>query len=172
MKCLYLHGLESQPMKEKDDILCVNFEQVVSPKLNYRQPKIFSEICETVEKEKIEILVGSSFGGFMSFFLAQKYGLSAILFNPALAYYSTNPEIIDDFDVLEMKKVFVAIGEQDDVVLPQSTIDFLKNEDYRAEILHVEIVKDLGHRIPIDVFDNIITSAKNKFLDSRIPDSK
>ncbi len=164
-KCLYLHGLDSQPMREKDDILLANFEHLVSPKINYRRENIFSFLCAIVEEREIGCIVGSSFGGFMAYHLARKYALSVILFNPALAYYQTNPDIINEFDRVPMKKCFVAIGQEDDVVPPQSTLDYLKSSNHESTFFHVEIIEKLGHRIPLDVLENTIRDALNKFLD-------
>lgn len=93
---IYIHGFNSSPLSHKAQVMqryCEEFRpdiKVVVPQLpNYPQE---AALCLTTLMEQYQVdyqvgLVGSSLGGYFSAWLHQKYGVSAVLVNPAVKPY-------------------------------------------------------------------------------------
>ena len=63
IKTLYLHGLDSLPVSQKNEMMeKVGFE-VFAPKIDYRIEKnIYQNLRQKIIERKIEFLIGSSLG--------------------------------------------------------------------------------------------------------------
>jgi uncharacterized protein len=92
---LYLHGFTSGPQSAKAVALGERMaargmaDQFVCPQLP-ASPAAAIALAEDIIIEKVShgdtpCLVGSSLGGYYATFLAEKYGLKAVLVNPAVA---------------------------------------------------------------------------------------
>ena len=161
MNILYLHGLMSSNQSPKADWLRSKGCTVYSPKLNYKEDgkTIFNDLELLCEKEHIALIVGSSMGGHLAFHLGNKYDIPTLLFNPSLA-----PNEIDKPDVREVENDIVlhtvVIGKNDDVVIPQKTLNFLK--DRKVNFIHY--FEDNGHRTPLSLFQkhfSLLIETKN-----------
>ena len=153
MKLLYLYGLDSSLSEEKKQIL-EKFGTIVAPDIDYRSnPNIIQTLFEKYKNEKIDVIVGSSLGGFAGFYLSKLLQIPTLLFNPALPYRTS---VLQNIPVIEKEHshlLQIVIGKQDDVILAKDNIEFISklfplNCDFR---LHV--INDLGHGIPLDVFE-------------------
>ena len=92
MLIFYLHGFRSTP-RSKKALLLGDFIQKHEATLQFFCPALPASPAEAValierlltERSGLEIcLVGSSLGGFYATYLAERYGLRAILMNPAI----------------------------------------------------------------------------------------
>ena len=92
MLIIYLHGFRSTPRSTKA-VLLADFIEQHEPEIEFVCPALpvapgeAIELIERLltERENTEIcLVGSSLGGFYATYLAERYGLRAILLNPAI----------------------------------------------------------------------------------------
>ena len=93
MKILYLHGLESKLGQEKRAILEI-FGDVSAPDLDYfNNPEAIESILNTYEKEGIEVVIGSSMGGFAAYYVSTILKKPDLLFNPALRKRSVKQSI-------------------------------------------------------------------------------
>jgi len=149
-KILYLHGLDSYPKPEKVNILKTKGE-VVAPKLNYyafqNDITLFKELANSIKMEKIIHIVGSSFGGYMGFYLSEYCKIPAILFNPAIALKSIEVPVINDFN---NSSKYLILGIHDEVVIPANTIKFINENNYTK----TWIVKEkFGHQVPLNIFN-------------------
>ena len=89
--CLYIHGLDSSPLKEKLDILKASGMNVFALHIDYRNQKNSYDLLENfAKKNEINFIVGSSLGGYIGFWLAEQLGIPCLLLNPALAYRAAN----------------------------------------------------------------------------------
>src|SRR5690554_4666971 len=93
MNILYLHGLDSSLNDEKRAIL-EKYGKVYAPLIDYREDanRVVFLIDEFKDKD-IDVVIGSSMGGFAGYYIADALQRPALLFNPALAYRSVRQEI-------------------------------------------------------------------------------
>ena len=93
MKILYLHGLESKLSQEKRAVL-ERFGEVLAPHLDYyNNPETIESILNNYEKEGIDVVIGSSIGGFAAYYVSTVLKKPALLFNPALRKRSVEQSI-------------------------------------------------------------------------------
>lgn len=131
---------------------------VYNPKLNYKEggKTIFYDLERLSEQHPIDLIIGSSMGGHLGFHLGNKHDIPTLLFNPSLA-----PNEVDKPDVIEVENDSVlhtvVMGKNDDVVIPEKTLGFLKDK----KVNFVHYFEDNGHRTPIDIlkkyFLNLVT---------------
>ncbi|WP_457561378.1 YqiA/YcfP family alpha/beta fold hydrolase [Caminibacter sp.] len=84
---VYIHGFASCGNSNKTKMLKRYFQEVISPDLP-PSPKETLKLLERYIKADTT-LIGSSLGGFYAMYLAEKYGLKAVLINPSLKPYKT-----------------------------------------------------------------------------------
>ena len=81
-KILYLHGLDSHLHADREEVLA-RYGGIFAPVFDYKNnPELFTHLCE--EYQSIDVIIGSSAGGLIGYFLAQKLQKPCALFNPAL----------------------------------------------------------------------------------------
>ena len=151
---LYFHGLESQPGGLKVEYLNQNFDFVDAPAMDYRKKDLFEDWLEYVKTEKPDLIIGSSMGGYFAYALASHTGIPVLLFNPALHNRSFDVEGVYLGEFKPEGKVI--LGKKDDVIDPSITKAMLKDSN-----LEIEEIKEMEHRIPLDIFINEI---KNLFI--------
>ena len=151
---LYFHGLESQPGGLKVEYLNQNFDFVDAPAMDYRKKDLFEDWLEYVKTEKPDLIIGSSMGGYFAHALASHTGIPVLLFNPALHNRSFDVEGVYLGEFKPEGKVI--LGKKDDVIDPSITKAMLKDSN-----LEIEEIKEMEHRIPLDIFINEI---KNLFI--------
>ncbi|AYO56052.1 YqiA/YcfP family alpha/beta fold hydrolase [Acinetobacter wuhouensis] len=89
MNIIYLHGFKSSPLSIKGqqlDEYCRNHSSnnVYLPDLNQHPQMVLDQISQLIEELPDVGLVGSSLGGFYATQLVAKYGVPAVLINPAM----------------------------------------------------------------------------------------
>ena len=161
MKTLYIHGLDSSPKQEKTEIM-QQYSNVIALHLNYReQPDSFDILSDVIERESITHIIGSSLGGYLGFWLAEKYALPCLLFNPAIGMKSIELNI--KIDNGKCPNRLIVVGENDDTVLPKETLNFLQSHDSSYCKQRVVMCNDLAHQIDLGTFEEFVwTFFKNK----------
>ncbi|MDQ7084615.1 MAG: YqiA/YcfP family alpha/beta fold hydrolase [Sulfurovum sp.] len=96
---LYIHGFGSSGQGGKSSLFREYFKQhniaFIAPSLSYVPFLAMSTLEELIETYEGEItLMGSSLGGYYSIYLAEKYGLKAVLINPAVQSARTLNRVI------------------------------------------------------------------------------
>ncbi len=86
---LYIHGFKSCGLGNKSRALESYFGDVLAPDLPYAPSKAIKELENLIKTQEIDLLVGSSLGGYYATYLAQKYGIKAVLINPSTRPYET-----------------------------------------------------------------------------------
>lgn len=152
MKILYIHGLDSSPNLERMEWLSDRGHDVSALHLDYRnQPDSYELLMQEVESKQVEFIVGSSLGGRLGFWLSEEFGLSCLLFNPALALEIpglTDPSLKNP----GCKRRHIVLGAQDDVVNPEDTWHWLKQADRAGLTQRVGMFQHLGHQIDLDTY--------------------
>ncbi|RBP82432.1 hypothetical protein EBI01_08655 [Marinomonas rhizomae] len=98
---LYIHGFNSSEHSHKARVLVEAAQKiglsdsVISPRLSWQPAKAIKQLEAIIEVNQPQgiTLIGSSLGGFYAAYLAEKYGLKAILVNPAVQA----PVLLEDF---------------------------------------------------------------------------
>jgi len=84
---IYIHGFGSCANSNKTKILKKHFKDVIAldlPPSPIESIKLLSKYAKPGN-----LLIGSSLGGFYTIYLAEKFGLKAVLINPSLKPYKT-----------------------------------------------------------------------------------
>ncbi|SHI41751.1 hypothetical protein SAMN04487911_10211 [Arenibacter nanhaiticus] len=156
MNILYIHGLESTLSDAKRNLL-EKYGRVEAPLMDYKEHnQIFDTLYNTYKNADIDLVMGSSMGGFMGYYLARALKVPALLFNPALTYRSVVQEIPSKLEHCN-KYLQVILGSQDEVVNPMDTIAFLSQLSKDVP-LKIHLHHQLGHRIPEPVFKQEIAA--------------
>jgi len=151
-KVLYLHGLESKQGGEKVSYLAGKCF-VHAPEMDYTRKDIFPMLTFLVEYYKPDLIIGSSMGGYTAYILGALYDMPVIIFNPALHSRSFTPNYPDYVMNLAAQNVKVVLGEDDTVIDPRLTLEYLKEYGGgTSSLLNIEEVKGMGHKIPLDIF--------------------
>ena len=114
-KILYLHGFGSCGVSNKTTTIKAYFgkNNVLSPDLKASPLEAIAQIEQTVHNMQEYLLIGSSLGGFYATYLAEKYGLQAVLINPStqpwktLAPYVGIQKRFCDEQVFDFKKSYL-----------------------------------------------------------------
>ena len=89
MNIIYLHGFQSSALSIKAQQLkqYIGQQPVYTlhvPDLNLPPQQVLADLCHLIEQLHDVVLVGSSLGGFYATQLVAKYGMPAVLINPAM----------------------------------------------------------------------------------------
>jgi uncharacterized protein len=151
-KILYLHGLDSYPKPGKVQIL-KTIGEVVAPKLNYYGFKnditLFNELADSIKIEEVSHIVGSSFGGYMGFYLSEYCGIPAVLFNPAISFSSIEVPVKDVFN--NVAKTLI-LGINDEVIEASKTIKFINDNKYSNTRI---VQENISHQVPLEIFEKV-----------------
>jgi uncharacterized protein len=161
-KILYLHGLESLPVGDKNEFM-KEFGILHAPIVKYKEDKdFFSKLSNVIKDNNIDLVIGSSLGGYTAYHLGIMHEIPSITFNPALSLvetilgYSPLPNITDT----QKSERFILLGELDDVVHNHVVTDYLKlNNDDKAKVTYIP---NMGHRVPYEKFQMIGEIIQNK----------
>lgn len=153
INCLYIHGLDSSPLKEKLDILKTVGMVVFALHIDYRNQKnSYDLLLNFARKNQINFIIGSSLGGYLGFWLAEQLGLPCLLFNPALAYRSIDNVLVPPIGASYCPLRIMVLGKQDDVVLPNTTIEWLEAFPRSNTIEKIFECHWLAHGIDLSTF--------------------
>ena len=149
-KTLYIHGLDGFLSDEKHAVLS-KFTKVISPIIDYRaNPAAYFDLLTIAKEEEVDIIIGTSMGGYMAYHLSLHLDLPALLFNPALPFRSVGVDLPEQ-DKFRNTYLRVIIGGQDDIIDPIQNLTWLATHE-KGE-MDIRWRNTLGHRIPIDVFE-------------------
>jgi predicted esterase YcpF (UPF0227 family) len=162
LKIIYIHGLDSEPKPAKIDALREISQEVSALHIDYREnPDAFWVLQSYIQREGIEFLVGSSYGGMLAYYLAAELKLPALLFNPALHSMSLQPELPKNISTHE-KPLYVVLGANDQTIRPNFTLEFFrKNKIKNARIVTCH---HLAHKIDVQTFKEMSRWALFSFL--------
>ena len=154
MNLRYLHGLESKLSAEKRDII-ERYGTVMAPDLDYKSnPNMIEYLYNTYLNQKIDLIIGSSMGGFAGYYLAQLFNIPSMLYNPALPYRVTVEQIIpSQLSMYHPVSMRIVMGAKDTVIKAKDNLAFLAQHISDKTDYSLIVRKDLEHQIPIEVFE-------------------
>jgi esterase/lipase len=148
MKVAFFHGLDSEPITEKNYALRERFDDVYDPAMDYKNPQMFETVLKHLQENPVDLLIGSSMGGYFAYCLSTNLGTRTLLFNPAV--HSRPIEPVVSLGGLESNHLIV-LGNSDNIITPKETEEFFMN------VSGVNIIReDIGHTIPIEIFKKYI----------------
>jgi len=148
MKVSFLHGLDSAPVSEKTYALREKFDEVYDPAMDYKNPEMFNIVLKHLQENPVDLLIGSSMGGYFAYCLSTILGTRTLLFNPAV--HSRPLEPIVQLGGKESNHLIV-LGNTDTIITPKET------ELFFNDVSGVNIIReDIGHTVPIEVFKKYI----------------
>lgn len=154
MRVAFFHGLESKPISSKSEYLKDNMDFAYCPAMDYKNPKMFDIVLKEVTKNKVDLLIGSSMGGWFAYCLSTITGIPTLLLNPALHSRTYDPKV--KLGKLTPKQTLV-LGNNDTVITPKETEQWMK-DNYTSN--YVISHESNGHRTP----PNIMTKYLNPML--------
>ena len=144
---IYFHGLESSQGGIKVQFLDQEVDFLEAPAMDYTKEGIFEEWLDYVKNEEPDLLIGSSMGGYFAMALATHTGIPVLVFNPVI--HSRSIEIDGLGSGIEKLTGLVVLGKKDEIIDPGLTMSMLKGTQNNLDII---IEKEMGHRVPLDVF--------------------
>lgn len=149
MNILYLHGLDSRLNDQKRRVLETH-GVVFAPEIEYREDRNkMKRLISEFKNQTIEVVIGSSMGGFMGYHLADAFQVPALVFNPALAYRSIPQDIVSKDQSSNLKQI--VLGTHDETVDPTTTLKYLA-DNIGVTNYQIRIRQDLAHQIPLEIF--------------------
>lgn len=147
LRIAFFHGLESPSISDKSEFLTENFD-AWCPAMNYHNDhNIFKNTLAEVKRRNIDLLIGSSMGGWFAYCISTHTGIPTLLFNPALNQRSFSPktslgQISSDHTLI--------LGIYDNVIDCDGTEEWLESNDIEDYTIKYE---RMGHRTPIEIFE-------------------
>jgi predicted esterase len=165
MKILYLHGLESKLSAPKRIIL-ENFGSVIAPDINYyTNDEVFKMLRDLISKQAVNVVIGSSMGGFMGYYFANTFHSPALLFNPALPHRPVKQHIPELLPNDKKLPIYFALGGQDEVINANDTLRWLAANRLANNEIKMTIHSQMGHPIPLDVFESEVNAFFKELAD-------
>lgn len=152
MKVAFFHGLESAPRSFKNECLEEIFgvENVYAQAMDYRIPEQFDEVLYHLKHNPVDLLIGSSMGGWFALKLSTLLDTPTLLFNPATNNRSFDPTVYSGGD---MPSQLVVLGKNDKVVDPIETAYYMKEKFGKAAKI---VIENMEHRIPDEIFEKYV----------------
>ena len=153
MNILYLHGLQSKLSSEKLKIL-EQYGEVYAPDIDYSKNHVqYIEILQQFPKTEFNAIIGSSMGALNSYIISNWIGRPALLFNPPLFKHPWSTMHIKEKFTRGSASKQIILGDKDEVVNPEDTLNYIASGFCDDELV-IKIHPQLGHRIPLDVFES------------------
>lgn len=154
----FFHGLESPAISDKTEYLDKAFTDVYAPAMDYSKGGLFEEVLAEVKSRKIDLLTGSSMGGWFAYCISTLTGIPTILFNPAVHSRSMEPSVKRGGTRADH---VVVLGKADDVIDPQKTKNWFKTNGVGNFTYHME---SNGHRTPLGIFKKFLSVNENHVM--------
>ena len=153
MHILYIHGLESSTNCLKVQWLKSLGHTVHNPEIDYKDPEAFFKVKRIAKKHQIDLIIGSSMGGYFAHAIATSTNNDCILLNPAVHSRMFEPANVNYG--LCHPKITCVLGLNDVVINPEDTKKILQ---FEPRIKFIEY--NHGHRTPVGILEKVI----NKIL--------
>ena len=86
---LYIHGFASCGNSNKTKLLKEHFNDVLTPDLPIDPDEAISFLQKLIIDNEVELIIGSSLGGFYAAYLAEKFQIKTVLLNPSTQPFIT-----------------------------------------------------------------------------------
>ncbi len=157
MKAIWIHGMGGSPNQDKIALMEQYGWETHALHLDYvQEPLRFEILRDYCTKHHIDVLVGSSFGGFLAFWLSEELGLSCILLNPAVSIRGKSKNKPNSVTHLRSALCLVALGAKDELIDAQRTLLFIEQDKRADKIILTKVFDEEGHSFTIEAFREIL----------------
>ena len=162
-KVIFFHGLGGKPNETIKKVLEHFGYNVKFPHIDYYDEWDYDE-CKSLFEESIylakdcDLVIGLSLGGYLAYLVANHLGNDCILINPGIDRSKTKLEI-KEFDCpksMNNCNLEVFLGDKDDLIPNEYTINYLKDNNIKSKI---HIVKGMEHGFDLNEFIDILKSS-------------
>ena len=157
MKAIWMHGMGGSPNEEKISMMEKHGLTTHALHIDYsNEPKRFEILRDYCIEHNIELLIGSSFGGFLGFWLSEELGIPCLLLNPAVSLSGkkkTKPESVKQ---LKSTLCLVAVGDQDTQIDHDRTLKFMDKDRREGKTIITKVLTNEGHGFSMEAFQNIL----------------
>jgi len=157
MNIAYLHGLNSDPNIEKVSYLESVSDNVYAPFINHMNPTSYKNILKEIKSRNIDLIIGSSMGGWFAYNISTLTGIPTLQFNPGLQGRSVDPAVTSGNK--QANHIFV-FGKKDSIIDPVKTRSWIRDN---IKGKHTSYTESNGHRTPIDIFKKYTDIAVGRF---------
>lgn len=152
LNILYLHGLNGTLSDDKRAVLEKYF-LVDAPQIDYLSDNLTELVSELTRIPKFDAIIGNSMGGYLGYHIARQMALPSLLFNPAIAERSEEPNFIpEEIYGNHPNPMHIILGKNDEIVSPYSSLEAIMNDD-QNDIVMITLHRNLEHRIDIKTFE-------------------
>lgn len=149
MKILYLHGLNSHLQDDRRAVL-EPFGEITSPTFDYLEEKeLFQKLYS--DYQYVDVIIGSSLGGLLAYYLAQILEKPCLLFNPALPFREKLP-FSHSFNKNYEKYMRIVIGLQDEVIPPYDSLKCISEDITPKQNTEIHLINKMKHSYDISIF--------------------
>ena len=156
MKILYIHGFNGTPEGAKLDMLRHHYRnaEIIAPQHDSRAKNVFPLLDKVARNLDMtdDVILGSSLGGFWANFFSLRYGLAAVLVNPAVRpsqslkeldypQASEYHEFENQISATDVSPRIVLLAEDDEV------LNYRDAYEYYSPVCQVETSPTGGHRM-------------------------
>lgn len=156
-KLLYLHGYQGFTTPEKKEFLD-SIADAHYPLIDYDvdSKTVIKDLLDLIEKEKIEVLSGTSLGALVTYFLSRITQLPCLLLNPGVTRYDQVKSFVPKECELKesLAPTYMVGGKKDEVIPYEDQLAFYEqltgNNAYEKYFLTDE---NLEHRVTLEEFE-------------------
>lgn len=148
MVALYLHGYNSSPNPDKIAFLHDRGLATVAPPIDYHKPLVYQRLEALARALQPDLIIGSSMGAYLGFYMARVLNIPTLLFNPAFVNPDNFYPLVDKTGKHKPLQSMV-VGLNDDVINPRDAMFFVF-EIYGQHLFTVD--HTLGHQVPLHTF--------------------
>lgn len=146
---LIIHGYESSVYPSR--LLKLEDEfNLLTPAMDYEnESNLFTKTLNKIKGKKIDMIVGSSMGGYFGYYIAKLLNIPALLFNPAVVEATTDakrPEI--NKSGKSNPRMTIVSGNKDNIIIQKDLENWLKQNGKNYEF----VKENMGHQIPDDLY--------------------
>lgn len=157
MKAIWLHGMGGSPNQEKIKLMEEYGLKTHALHMDYNaEPLKFEILRDYCIEHKIELLVGSSYGGFLGFWLSEELGIPCLLLNPAVSLRGKK-RTMPNMTAFQSPLCLVAVGNQDDKIDHERTLLFMDKDRREGKKILTKVVENEGHGFSMQAFNTILT---------------
>jgi hypothetical protein len=164
MKILYLHGYKARPNHQRIGYLEELGHEVVAPYIKYdNEPNIMLELLE----DDYDMVIGSSLGAYMGFYISGYKSIPCVAFNPPLAkelMINIKTPTDWDYDGVTPKTMDIILGLKDTVVNPHDTLEWLTFESTLPKV-NIHMYAEMTHSIEMSEFTEVMDMVLSRITD-------